>query len=200
MHPFDRSSLQELLLALGEYLRTDGHEFSIIVVGGASLALLGLVSRTTTDVDVLALVGGEEEAREFRSADPLPTSLVEAAKRVARDYGLLDDWLNATVAGQWELGPPPGLNEEIEWRRFAGLEVGFVGRRALIALKLFAAVDQGPQSVHSQDLVALRPTSGELVDAAEWVREQDASEGFPRLVWEAIEDVREAIRRDSTPG
>ena len=39
-------------------------------------------------------------------------------------------------------------------------------RSALLALKLFAAVDRGPRSVHMQDLLALRPTSLELKDAA----------------------------------
>jgi len=200
MRSLDQSALEELLLALGENLAADGRRASIIVVGGASLALLGLVTRTTTDVDVLALVEEGEEEINLQSASPLPPFLLDAARRVARDYGLSEDWLNADVAGQWELGPPPGLNEGVMWRRFADLEVGFVGRQTLIALKLFAAVDQGSASVHFQDLVALRPDTGEFEKAAEWVREQDASEIFPRLVWELIEDVREAIRRDGTPG
>ena len=61
-----------------------------------------------------------------------------------------------------------------------------VGRRALITLKLFATVDQGPKSVHHQDLVELAPTDDELREAAAWVETQDASPIFPQLVQEAV--------------
>ena len=53
---------------------------------------------------------------------------------------------------------------------------------------MFAAVDQGPRSRHYADLLALRPTSGELAAAAEWVRTQDASPGFAANLEEPIAD------------
>ena len=53
---------------------------------------------------------------------------------------------------------------------------------------MFAAVDQGPRSRHCADLLALRPTSGELAVAAEWVRTQDASAGFGANLEELIAD------------
>ena len=45
-------------------------------------------------------------------------------------------------------------------------------------LKLFAAGDQGPHSVHYEDLAALSPTPEELDAAAAWIRTQDAAEAF----------------------
>jgi hypothetical protein len=69
--------------------------------------------------------------------------------------------------------------------------VGLVGRRTLIALKLFAAVDQGPRSVHYQDLVTLSPTPAELEAAAEWVTTQDASEAFAVMLQEVIHHVND---------
>ena len=46
----------------------------------------------------------------------------------------------------------------------------------LIFFKLYAAVDDiGPSSVHFQDLIALTPTDGELIEASHWVGEQDPS-------------------------
>jgi hypothetical protein len=72
--------------------------------------------------------------------------------------------------------------------------VGLAGRRTLIALKLFATVDQSTRSVHAQDLVTLAPTDAELEDAAQWVALQDASPEFPRLINGVIEHVR--ARRD----
>lgn len=46
----------------------------------------------------------------------------------------------------------------------------------MIALKLFAAIDRGPRSVHMQDLLRLEPSDEELESAAAWVGTQDASE------------------------
>ncbi|NBC19387.1 MAG: hypothetical protein GVY18_18940 [Bacteroidetes bacterium] len=68
--------------------------------------------------------------------------------------------------------------------------MGLAGRRTLLALKLFAAVDQGPESVHVQDLVALRPTEAELEEAASWVRAQDAAPEFASMTREVVRYVR----------
>lgn len=60
----------------------------------------------------------------------------------------------------------------------------------VIALKLFAAIDQGPESVHYQDLAALKPTDEELEEAAEWVRAQDTSPVFAEMIDQVIRRVR----------
>ncbi len=82
------------------------------------------------------------------------------------------------------------MTEDITWRNYGGgLDVGLVGRRTLIALKLFAAADGGPGSVHTQDLVALQPTPAELASAAEWVRTQDEAPEWTFLVEEVCRHV-----------
>lgn len=87
-------------------------------------------------------------------------------------------------------GPPPSILDDISWRHYGSLEVGLVGRRTLIALKLFAAVDAGPRSVHTQDLSRLAPTDAELEDASAWVATQDSYEGFGALISEVVQYVR----------
>jgi hypothetical protein len=91
---------------------------------------------------------------------------------------------------------PPGFAEELEWRRYGSLTVGFAGRQSLIALKLFAAVDRNRESVHFQDLLALAPNGSELAEAARWVVSQDASEHFPALLKEVVENVQRGLERD----
>lgn len=54
-----------------------------------------------------------------------------------------------------------------------------------------AAVDQGPESVHLQDLLRLSPSQEELARAADWVATQDASEAFDRMLREVVEHVRQ---------
>jgi len=185
--------IDRLLNAVGELLAERGHEVAIIVVGGASLSVMGWVSRVTTDVDVIARAEREDGEWVLIRPDPFPDVLVEAARTVARDFSLPAGWLNAAVGDQWPQGLPPGMAEELSWREYGALHVGFAGRHTLIALKLFASVDQGPRSVHFQDLVHLKPSQDELIQAAEWVANQDAGDEFPNLVNQAVEAVREHV-------
>lgn len=126
---------------------------------------------------------------------PLPEALKDGIARVARDFSLPDDWMNTQIAAQWQHGLPVFPPEETEWRRYGALEVGLAGRQALISLKLFAAGDQGPESVHYQDLVALEPSDAELDDARSWVITQDAGPEFAQLVDEAVTHVTTDTRR-----
>lgn len=188
----DTSGIREALEALGELLAADGERFAVVVTGGATLNLLGVVRRATGDVDVIARADRDESgAFRLRRAEPFPPALRNAIRTVARDLDLAEDWMNAAVGKQWTQGLPPATAEELTWERFgAGLDVGLVGRRTLIALKLFAAVDRGAGSVHMQDLKALEPSDDELDAAEEWVLTQDASSSWPELVTEMIEHVR----------
>lgn len=185
--------LEEVFLAVGEHLEAAHQTAAIVVVGGSALSVRGWVDRVTKDVDVIAQAAEKDGRRILTPAQPLPAYLLEAVRRVARDYSLADDWLNSVVGAQWQFGLPQGFEQEIQWRRFRSLEVGFAGRNSIIALKLFATVDQGWQSVHSQDLVRLHPTETELAAAADWVRGQDAGEEFPVLLEEALKHVRDAL-------
>lgn len=122
--------------------------------------------------------------------EPLPQALVDGIAQVARDFGLPADWMNTAVAEQWRYGLPPTMADGIEWHAYGGLHVGIAGRQALIALKLFAAVDQGPRSVHMQDLLRFRATEDELANAAAWVGQQDASAQFAADLEETLAYVR----------
>ena len=186
-----RSIIEEVLMAVGLLLQSEGEEAAIVIVGGASLSLSGYVPRVTEDVDVIARLAEEEGIGGVRliHPDPLPASLQRAILKVARDFGLDDRWMNTEVALQWHSGLPPGMPDEIEWRRFGALNVGLVGRRTLIALKLFAAVDDGPRGVHFQDLVALKPTREELSEAGEWVGTQDVSEPFHVMLGQVLQQL-----------
>lgn len=170
------SQIELALRRTGEVLQAAGLHYRIVAVGGAAMNLLGFVSRATTDVDILAFGAATPEAgSEIREPpEPLPEQLLDAATAVAREMGLRADWLNTGPAGQWMTGLPPGLASRIQWRTFAALDVGLVGRLDLIYLKLYAAADDiGTASVHFQDLVALTPTDEELTEASRWVVSQD---------------------------
>ncbi len=186
--------LERGLAAVGDLLAAEGVEVGIIVVGGTALNLLGIVQRTTSDVDVLAILQDPAASGGVTLAppDPLPEPLQRAIARVARDFQLPDDWMNTVVGLQWETGLPPGLERRLRWRRYGALRVGLVARYDLIFLKLYAAADSGgPSSVHFQDLLALRPTERELQAAAAWVRQQDPTPEFSTIVEQVMAHARD---------
>ena len=187
--------IEKALDALGELLTAGGTEFGIVVLGGAALNLLGIVERTTRDVDVLAITSSTLDAGLplLTPPEPLPEPLKRAIDRVARDFRIPEDWVDTTMGLKLQTGLPPGLERRIHWRRYGGLVVGLVDRYNLIFFKLYAATDSGgPASVHYQDLLALRPTSLELDEAATWVRKRDPSGGFSII----LEQVMERLRTD----
>lgn len=185
--------IERALRLVGELLDARGYRYHIVVIGGSAVNLLGLVSRATTDVDILAFASPDSAGvMRLRPPDePLPEPLLSAAETVAGDLGLDPHWLNAGPASQWQTGLPPGLEGRVTWRSYGGLSVGVVGRRDLVFFKLYAAADDiGIRSVHFQDLVAFAPTDEELHDAADWIGQQDPSPDFNRIVSEVIDHAR----------
>jgi len=187
-----RAALEAALTIVGERLALAGETCAIVVLGGAAMNLLGIVDRPTIDVDILARA---DASGAIHPPDPLPDALRRAITAVARDQGLLDTWMNTTVADQWRFGLPDGLAGRIEWRSYGALRVGIVGRRDLAAFKLYASADQtGPDNVHVRDLLALRPDDEELAWAGAWARAQDPAPEFGAIVDEVIAYVRNALR------
>jgi hypothetical protein len=183
------------LAAVGEWLASEGVEVGIAVVGGTALNLLGIVERTTSDVDVLAILRREgDPGGTLVPPEPLPEPLRRAIGRVARDFQLPPDWMNTVVALQWQTGLPPGLEGRLHWKQYGGLRVGLADRVDLIFLKLYAAADSGgPTSVHVQDLLALHPSDRDLEAAAIWVGEQDPTPAFANILVEVMDYVRQRL-------
>ncbi len=187
------SYIESALEAVGELLAAEGVEIGIVVLGGTALNLLGIVERATGDVDILAITTSASDDGQplLAPPEPLPEPLKRAMDRVARDLRLPEDWMDTTMGLQLQTGLPPRLERRIHWRRYGGLVVGLVDRYDLIFFKLYAAADSGgPSSVHYQDLIALRPSSRELQEAATWVREQDPSTGFSIILEQVLERLR----------
>lgn len=173
--PFSEPSLEQALKALGELLDSRGLEYRLAAVGGGAMLLLGLLDRPTNDLDVVTQA---DESGAAVSADPLASPLREAITDVARAFDLPEDWLNPGPAALLELGLPPGFADRAHVRRYGALEIRLADRVDQIHFKLYASVDQGPESKHFADLEALEPTREELLAAARWARTHDPSDGF----------------------
>lgn len=187
----DQERTHHLLAAVGEQLAASvAAPAELVVIGGSALLALGLISRPTRDVDVVALLVG----RTLVDPRPLPAELIAARDRVARDFGLLENWLNAAPADLLDFGLPEGFVERLERHDYgASLTVHFASRFDQIHFKLYAMADQGAGK-HEADLRALSPTRDELLAAARWTRTHDPSEGFREqllaaLAYLGVEDV-----------
>jgi hypothetical protein len=173
-----QDAADQVLAALGEQLAAAGERYELVVIGGSGLLALGLIERSTRDVDIVALLSGEE----LVSADPLPEPLQAARDRVARDFSMPKEWLNAGPTDLLDLGLPEGFIERLERRDYgAGLAVYLASRYDQIHFKLYALADQGPGK-HEDDLRALEPTGEELQAAAGWARTHDTSEPFAAIL------------------
>jgi hypothetical protein len=172
-----------LLTALGEHLASAGNKYDLVVIGGSALLALGLMSRPTQDVDVVALAGIDG----LGEALPLPEPLVRARDRVARDLDLPEDWLNSQAAQDMlRLGLPGGFVDRLVRSQYGtALTVRWASRFDQIHFKLHATVDRGGGK-HFADLQMLEPTTDELMVAARWARTHDPSEAFLSVLEEVL--------------
>jgi hypothetical protein len=176
----DQKDVETILSALGEQLESLSDEpVDLLVCGGSALLFLGLVHRTTKDIDVLAyVIKTRSKSASFVKAEPLSPEFIMASKRVGRDFNLPENWINTGPTSAVDLGLPAGLMDRVTTRTFGTkLTVHFLGRYDQIHLKLYAAVDQGA-GIHFDDLLALNPTSEELEHAARWSMTHDVSEAY----------------------
>jgi hypothetical protein len=192
MRPLTPATLDGALGLLGELLAARNHPPQhFVVCGGSSLLALGLVSRTTTqDVDILARI----EANHLVTPRPLPDWLRSAAVDVGKQLDLPDDWFNDRVAEEtlFRCGLPEGLQQRLTPKSYGPrLQISYISRRDQIFLKLHAAVDRDGGR-HLQDLLDLKPTAPELLDAAKWTRTQDPSDGFRLLLGEMLKHLGHA--------
>ncbi len=175
-HPLARGGLDDVLAALGGVLEARGLHYELVLVGGASLLLRGVILRPTRGVDVL---GARDASGGVAPLEELPEPLARAVADVGLAFGLAPDWLNLGPANLLDLGLPPGFEGRLEARRTGGLVAWVAGRFDLACFKLYAAADRWPaRDRHLDDLAALAPTPDELHAAARWTRTHDPSPAF----------------------
>jgi hypothetical protein len=125
--PMDKHELAEILQQLDKRLSSP---FDLVVVGGAAMILHFGASRATRDIDVLVLKGNATELRE-------------AAKAIAQDYNLPEDWLNDGVKGFASI-LPPDFHQRLSPLNFSlqHLRLYALGRPEQVAMKIVALREQ----------------------------------------------------------
>lgn len=167
---------------LGQRLLRSKLHYEVVAIGGASLVLLGYIDRSTKDLDLVAVV----EAGRLISAKPLPQGLLKEITEIGTALELGERWINGGPTSLLESGLPAGFEERLVMRNYGGLTVYFAGRLDQICFKLYAAVDQGPDSKHFDDLKRLKPIRDELLTARKWCLTQDVSSEFSSMLIQAL--------------
>lgn len=130
-HEFTLEETTDLLDELDTRLRQRGIAAAIFVVGGAAIAANQTRrARITEDVDALTR----------------HTVVLDEAKKLARERGLPEDWLNPN-AGMWMPPLPDGV---LEQPAQPGLRVTYADEGFLLATKLIAQ-----RAKDAEDVVAL---------------------------------------------
>lgn len=182
MVQFNSVGLHHALTVLGSVLADRHLHFEVVAIGGGGLLLLGMISRSTKDVDLIALV----DHGTFVSAKHLPIPLLEAIAEVGAALQLGEQWINTGPADLFLMGLPKGFADRMSTSTYGGLILHLAGRFDQICFKLYASIDQGPDSKHFADLKLLKPTQAELEEAASWCKTHGVSADFALNLSEAL--------------
>jgi len=170
------SDVEVALKALNSQLNRIGKKVGLVVCGGTALNALGLVQRTTADIDVVGFAEEVEDQIVVSRAE-FPAWLLDSAGKVARDLGLPKDWINDGPASLVELGLPEGFSKRLTKVQIgSSLSVYYISRIDQIHFKLYASAHRG--GYHVDDLMKLEPTEKEIAEAAKWTMTHDVSPAF----------------------
>src|ERR1700722_18657374 len=109
MADLSAADLETALTTLGKLLRDRSLDYQVVAIGGGGLLLIGLMIRTTKDLDLVALI----DKGEFISAKPLPSPLLQAIEDVAIAFNMSKDWINIGPSDLLTLGLPHGFKNRM---------------------------------------------------------------------------------------
>lgn len=172
---------KEMLVRFDGFLAEHGIRFEAVVIGGAALALLGVISRETQDRDVL---------------DPaIPDEVAQAAREFSRRLraageDLREDGLNNGPETLKKVLPPGWLLRLDNLFTGRALNLHTLGRPDLLKSKVFAYCDRGQDL---KDCLSLKPTEQELGEALPWLVLQDVHPDWPVHVERSIAELRRRL-------
>ena len=178
----DKNNLDSLLHALDRQIEVHGGSpISLVVCGGTALFAMGLILRTTKDIDVLGTVSRKHGHILINKINKFPKYLIDASKAVQKDFGLPEGWINHDPSLQVDSGLPRGFEKRLVKKQYGKyLSIYYISRLDQIHFKLYASVDRN--GYHVDDLFQLRPTPPEIEDAVRWVLTQDVSIAFKTIL------------------
>ena len=163
--------IERALSLLGQLIdATEANPITLLVCGGASLIVLGQVKRTTHDIDILTYFLNEPlDQINLERRTELPPEIKRLMKRISADMDLNDNWLNLGPSSLVQIGLPEGLLSRVHSKRYGkSLTALYLNRLDQIHMKLYASLSGDER--HVQDLMILKPTDREILQAKQWIK------------------------------
>jgi hypothetical protein len=176
--------LNNAISEFDKYLSKLRLEFEAIIIGGAALSILNVISRMTEDIDCI----DPEIPEEIKFAS------IEFIK-LNPQFGLVPEKFlnNGPITITKDL--PDGWKTRTQII-FQGEAITFLtlGRSDLLKTKLDAMVHRGRDM---DDVIAMKPTEKELEDSIDWVLNVDGGEYWPEMVSDAFNALRKKLNGKS---
>ena len=160
--------VKKVIEKFDQYLSKKDLKFEAVIIGGAALNIMGVISRLTRDIDCL---------------DPkIPKEILNASVEFSKENPSMH------LMSQWINNGPETLKNDLDkgWYSriqtiFNGQAITFhtLGRIDLLKSKLFAYCDR---DLDFNDCVLMKPTLEELDSCYQWVIERDMNPGWRKNV------------------
>ena len=167
-----------------QFLKNKSLSFEGIAVGGTALVLLGAITRATRDLDLLD--------------ETIPESILKAAEAFSRVHGLDSNWLNNGPAEDTKSLPKAWQGRLASLFEGEALRLLTLHRSDLIKTKCWALCDRPGQDL--EDLLGLKPTVEELLEARNWLLPLDGNPEWPEWVNKQMKKVCELAERSTDHG
>lgn len=176
--------ITNIIKEFDEFLSAKSFKFEAIIIGGAALSILHIITRMTEDVDCIAPL----------IPDEIKSASVEFIIQNPK-HGLNPEkfFNNGPISIIKTL--PDGWKERTQLI-FQGKALTFftLGRIDLLKTKLDAMVHRGRDM---EDVIAMKPTNKELAECLEWVLNADGGDYWPEMVNESFNELRSKLNGNS---
>ena len=164
---------------------------ALVCCGGAALNIMGLIARSTNDVDIVAVAEVKKSGKvAIHMGEPLPKRFRELVAEIGVELGIREDWLNFGPSPLRKFGLPPGLQGRLTKRVYGPcLTVFYISRFDQIHFKIYATMDPKAGTRHLADLLDLEPTADESRAAAKWMLSRKTSKPFRSKLAEVLERI-----------
>jgi hypothetical protein len=188
-----KQGIEEALKRLNaKMVYTQMPPLELVICGGASLNIMGWVTRSTSDVDIICLarVGPKGDVK-LVPGNRLPTKFTNIVAEVGQELGLKEEWLNFGPAPLMKFGLPPGLEDRLKRKSYGEcLKLHMISRWDQIHLKIYAAMDPKTRiETHLSDLLDLEPTKKEARAAMDWLLKRKTSPEFRRKLKDILDRI-----------
>jgi hypothetical protein len=187
-----KSAIKEALQRLNaRMVYADMVPLDLVACGGATLNLLGLISRPTVDVDILAIARIDPRRKVVLLPHaPLPEGFLELVAMIGRELGIMPTWLNFGPSTLLKFGLPQGMEKRLRRKSYgACLTLHLLSRFDQVALKIYAAMDPKDGERHLADLVDIEPRKPEAEAAVKWLLNRRTGSDFRSKLNEVLERI-----------